>query len=404
MSSEPPVSPPPVDPSALPELPQSSRSTRGHSPGGTGTTATATAAPAAGSVAPTGAGSGLGRLRRVSVNPVLARELRQRMRGRATWAVVTVYLLALVVALRLLLLVLTRFSDSSFGNAFTSSAVGYGVFDWILFGMLILVVFIVPGLTAGALSGERERQTLTSLQVTLLSPRSIVIGKILAALSFVGLLVVASLPILSVTFIMGGLKVRELIAGVAMVLLSAFFLGCLGICLSTLLRRTQGATVMAYALTLGLSLGTFMAYGLMRAFEDHSEPPRPPIALMLNPFVVTGDVVGRSENLESAVPSPFSALEALLDTHLPRPEFDDRLARAVGPLPVDGQVLVESDDGFGVDDGPGGVDGDGRQDQLEMLGFPFWLWSLAAWGALGAGAVLLAARRITLPAERERAG
>ena len=50
--------------------------------------------------------------------------------------------------------------------------------------MVVLVLFFVPGLAAGAIAGERERQTLATLQVTLLRPRSILVGKIAAALAY----------------------------------------------------------------------------------------------------------------------------------------------------------------------------------------------------------------------------
>src|SRR5205085_6000411 len=104
-------------------------------------------------------------------------------------------------------------TDTVFGvsQAQAASSAGRSIYHWLLFVMLALICFIVPGLTAGAIAGERERQTLIPLQITLLSPRSIVFGKLLASLAFVVLLVVAALPFLSVSFLLGGVAASEVV-------------------------------------------------------------------------------------------------------------------------------------------------------------------------------------------------
>ena len=68
----------------------------------------------------------------------------------------------------------------------------------------VLLLLIVPALTSGSISGERERQTLNLLLTTRMTPGSIVIGKLLVSLSTVFLLIISSFPILSLVFIYGG--------------------------------------------------------------------------------------------------------------------------------------------------------------------------------------------------------
>jgi len=320
------------------------------------------------------------------LNPVLARELKQRMRGRLTWLVLTAYLGLLALILRVVMAGVARFSGAELGNPFASAAVGRSVFGWLLFFMLILVCFIVPGLTAAAISSERERRTLTSLQVTLLPARSIVLGKILASLSFVLLLVVASVPLLSVPFLVGGVSLGEMVRGVTMVLVAAVTIGCIGVAVSTSLRRTQAATVVTYGLTLFLVLGTLMVYGAQRAF-DRSERMSSPAVLALNPFVATADVVRGRQGPFDGLPSPFSALQALLDSHTVQPDVavaSDQPGQLVAP------------------DGP--APEPEAPARVKVAGLPFWAASLAMSGLLAAGAFALAVRRITLPTTRERAG
>jgi ABC-2 type transport system permease protein len=282
------------------------------------------------------------------LNPVLARELKQRMRGRLTWLVITGYLAILALILRFVYLGASQSSSGAFADPLASASVGRSIFHWLLFFMLMLVCFIVPGLTASAISGERERQTLVSLQVTLLRPRSIVLGKLLSSLAFTSLLVVASLPLLSVPFLVGGVSVTEVLKGVVMILLTAVVLACLAVACSALLRRTQAATVIAYGITAALTVGTFIVYGGQRAMDGPIGKASPAI-LALNPFVATADVVqGRAET--SSFDSPFTALADLV-----RPDtfgFDmesgfgmagvDRVAIAKGFAPAPAQAQAQA--------------------------------------------------------------
>lgn len=347
------------------------------------------------------------------VNPVLSRELKQRMRGKYVWLVITLYLAVLAVILRW---VYVASSQDEFDGGFdllASATAGRAIFQWLLFFMLLLVCFIVPGLTAGAISGERERQTMVALQLTLLRPRSIVVGKLLASLAFVLLLIVASLPLVTVPFLVGGVGLPEVIKGLGMVVATAITLACLTLACSALLRRTQGATVVAYGLTLGLVLGTLLIYGAQQVPRRGLGPRPDPWILAINPFAATADVVqGRNESTGFA--SPFGPLIELL-----RLDETDRVTDVLsGPGEIqtfpggpNGPVVVRpapaTAPGFAIDESFGGsgfaqgqaVDvGDGR---IRLAGIRFWVVSLCVWLAMAGLAIALTVRRISLPANRE---
>jgi ABC-type transport system involved in multi-copper enzyme maturation permease subunit len=362
------------------------------------------------------------------LNPVLARELKQRMRGRHTWLVLTLYLGVLAVILRWVYVAASNQGNGNFGfNLLASAGVGRAVFQWLLFFILLLVCFIVPGLTSGAISGERERQTLVSLQITLLRPRSIVFGKLLASLAFVVLLVVASLPLLTVPFLVGGVSVYEVVRGLVMVLATAVTLACIGLACSALVRRTQGATVLAYGITLALVLGTLMVYGAQQIPRQPGEARPDPWILALNPFAATADVVaGRNE--AEAFESPFRPLHDLL-----RLSEEDRLSEvlaqqgpagrpAFGPngQPIDlfpvpppaplptfavsvdgGPVVVGAGPGAAASLAQVGITGP-RDAPPRLAGIRFWMMSLSAWVVLALVAVALTVHRISLPKARER--
>lgn len=329
-----------------------------------------------------------------TVNPVLARELTQRMRGRQAWVVLVLYLAILAFILRL---VYGAVGDNPFSGdpaALSAATAGRAIFHWLLFFMIALVCFIVPGVTAGAIAGERERQTLVSLQVTLLRPFSIVAGKLWASLAYVLLLVVATLPLVGVTFVIGGVGLREVIAGLAAVVVTAVALACLALACSAAFRRTQGATVTAYALTALLVVGTFVVYGFQAAVDlGRAQSPGPGV-LALNPFVATADVV-RSRSVDRSFPSPFQGLQDLIgwnDRVGPGGEvgFAEAEARIIadGPLPPD---VFFDEPGFAGDFG-----GIGREPRT-VGGLRVWIASFLIASLLALGALAAATRRVTVP-------
>lgn len=353
------------------------------------------------------------------LNPVFARELKQRMRGRHVWLVVTIYLSILAVILRWVYVNATaneQFNQFDGGvDLLTSATAGRAIFQWLLFFMLLLVCFIVPGLTAGAISGERERQTLISLQLTLLRPQAIVVGKLLASLAFVFLLLVASLPLLTVPFLVGGVSMPEVAKGLVMVLATAVTLACLTLACSALFRRTQAATVVAYGVSLSMVLGTLLVYGAQQVPRRGIGPRPAPWVLVLNPFAAAADVVqGRSESI--GFESPFRPFRELL-----RLGENDRITAAIS-APANGGFIGPDGPAFASDLPAqtvvggfveGGFDpsaGSSMQglvvdqpfdDSVRLAGVRFWAVSLGVWMLLALVAVATTVRRISLPAARE---
>ncbi len=384
------------------------------------------------------------------VNPVLARELRQRVRSRRANVVLTGYLTLLSAAVGLLVWGLQQ--DRAEGTAVTQGT-GQTLFGTLLFGILGLVCFIVPGVAAGAVAGERERLTLVPLQVTLLTPGQVLRGKLLASLAFTTLLLVATLPLLAVAYVLGGVSVPEIAGGLLLVLASAAFLGVISIWASTLLRRVQRATVVSYGLVGLLVLGTPVAYGVQvvatgqlapaEARDGFSGSQRWESLLLVapNPFLVTADALGHSTDGEG--PSPFTPAQDALRRRDDRrngvPRIDDfgRSGGFAGP-----PMMVPGPPPFGPDGaplptlapmpsppttmfideptvsrgpilpGPGGV----VIDEFGGRGFsssgpfppevdrgdvtdwgPIWFWTFGWWGLLGGAAYVHAARRLRLP-------
>lgn len=120
------------------------------------------------------------------------------------------------------------------------------------------ILFIVPALTAGSISGERERQTLDLLLCTRLRPTDIVAGKLLSCLSTVFILMVSSLPVLSLVYIYGGIGLTDLVMLFLCFFVTALFIGSISIFFSAFVKKTTMATVLSYLSVVFVTVGTYL--------------------------------------------------------------------------------------------------------------------------------------------------
>ncbi len=178
-------------------------------------------------------------------NPVLVKELRGRMRGNRAMIIMTVYLS--IIGVVTMLVYLAVISSMSFGASDLEAGrrVGKAIFITVMFVALVQVCLITPSLTSGSIAGERERQSYDLLITTLLSPWQIIIGKLTAALAFAFLLIVAVLPLAGLSFLFGGVSGLEMVLAIIGLSVTAVLYASMGLLWSTIMRGTQGATVMA---------------------------------------------------------------------------------------------------------------------------------------------------------------
>jgi ABC-type transport system involved in multi-copper enzyme maturation permease subunit len=118
-----------------------------------------------------------------------------------------------------------------------------------------LAMFMAPSFTAGAISGEKERQTFDLLRTTLLPARWFVTGKLLSALSYVFLLILASLPLQSIAFMLGGVSWVELVISQLLIMVAAITYALFGLFCSSIMKSTLSASVLTFAGILFFTMG-----------------------------------------------------------------------------------------------------------------------------------------------------
>jgi len=195
-------------------------------------------------------------------NPVITREVRTRMRGGRAFIVLTAHLLALAVALAVAYLLFYT-SLTTGANLEARRLFGKAIFGLMIWMELITISFTAPALTSGAIASERERQTLDLLRVTLLSPRALVMGKYFSGLVFIFLLVLSSLPLQTLSFIIGGVLAQEILVAILILAVTAIAFCAIGIFFSSLFSRVLLSTVLSYAFAIFVVFGIPMIFLLV---------------------------------------------------------------------------------------------------------------------------------------------
>ncbi|MFP5342736.1 MAG: ABC transporter permease subunit [Candidatus Limnocylindria bacterium] len=335
---------------------------------------------------------------------ISTRELRGRMRGRRTFVLLTLYLLALGGYAALMEIQAEREYSTSFGGsaAFASAAIGQSIFTGLLMLMTLQVVFLAPSATAGSISLEREKQTLEMLLATPISSLAIVVGKLLSALAWLFLLILASVPLMSIVFLFGGIGPETVVAGYLVLIAAALGLGSFGLALSCLVRRTTAAT--AVSVTVGIAM-IVMFWTVLQGFDgriqtgDGGEGIRTPaVVAYLNPFVAQADVLCSAESsfggrwcstVDQFVPNRGGVI------------FIDGDGKDVGPPPVEVPTLEE-----GVLEGrqpriAPGEPSDVVPEDVLIQRDPVWMRSVIAWLGVSVLSLFIAIQAVS-PTRRWR--
>ena len=189
-------------------------------------------------------------LRVFRLNPVMLKELRGRMRGVRGFGIITIFLT--LMSFFTILLYLLRVPQ---GGVVVTGELGRLLFIGVLFIELMLIIFIVPALTAGAITSERERKTYDLLQTTLITKATFVVGKMQSALGYIVLLLLSAIPLQSIAFLFGGVSESEMLLALLVLGVSALALGAFGMFFSSVTERTLSATVRAYTVAMGITIG-----------------------------------------------------------------------------------------------------------------------------------------------------
>jgi len=132
---------------------------------------------------------------------------------------------------------------------------------------LVILGVTVPVRTASAISGEKERQTFDIMMTTGMTPFSVIIGKVTTAIVQSMLFVIASMPIMALSFVIGGMSWSYLFWFFAIALLISLFSASIGILCSSICKRSVSAVIMSYGFYLIFFFATLLPYIIYEIFS-----------------------------------------------------------------------------------------------------------------------------------------
>ena len=112
----------------------------------------------------------------------------------------------------------------------------------------IALLVLTPALVAGVIADERQRKTLDYLLASALTRPEIVLGKLFARLTHLGVFLAIGLPIMAITTFFGGIDPNVIILFFVASASVAIFLGALSIAVSSTVLKPRDAISIAYSL------------------------------------------------------------------------------------------------------------------------------------------------------------
>lgn len=225
----------------------------------------------------------------VRTNPILRRELLSSQRSWRMPVLIVVYN-------GLMLLLLTGMYTLSGGEYAFSGGAGIdlefmrAMYYFVAFSQLVLLLLMIPAVTAGGISGERQRGTLDILLVSVKSPWQLVSGKLQAGVYSFIILILSSLPLYAVLGVYGGLGILEVLGTLLTLLVMAVTYGSLGLAFSAWFKKHQTAMVISYVAVFLISvltlILTLMGYGFYNLAFENTPNQLMGVLLYFNPFIV----------------------------------------------------------------------------------------------------------------------
>lgn len=205
-------------------------------------------------------------------NPVLQRELLCNLRMARGFVLLLVYQLVLALVVYCAWPQDARIDLTQRADAATveNRALNQArrLADIFFLGQYLLACMMAPTFAAGAITGEKERKTYEMLLASPLRPSAIVLGKLIASLTHLMVLIIASLPTIVLCLPLGGISLYEVIAAYVGLLSSVVFFGMVSVACSTYYQRTASALVVSYLLILPVAMGAVTVWYLLSTMSS----------------------------------------------------------------------------------------------------------------------------------------
>lgn len=187
-------------------------------------------------------------------NPIFGRELLTLLRSHKSFA-----LLALYAGLSVAIVLASWPRDQM--SVLLQGEISRELFGLFALAQTLLLGLLVPATLGGAVTREKEGETLDLLLCTPLTVDRILFGKLLSGLAYFLMLMVTSVPAVLLCFLIGGLTWGDVLGLYVFLLLQAVLYGVISLTCSTFFHRTHTSVINSYLLVGGAGLALWSIYG-----------------------------------------------------------------------------------------------------------------------------------------------
>ncbi len=180
----------------------------------------------------------------IKLNPIMKKDLRVLSRSmKIAWGLFIYEAVLLIVFLFAIWVIFEEMGGYGYSSDYQAFISLFPLISAIEF---FIIALLMPILTATAVSGEKERQTFDILLTTVMTPRAIIRGKVASAVIRVMVFMIASIPLMALSFTLGGLSWVNLFITMIAFLIFAILTGSFGIFASTLTQKSITAIILTY--------------------------------------------------------------------------------------------------------------------------------------------------------------
>lgn len=179
------------------------------------------------------------------LNPIVKKDIRVQARSmKIAWGL---FAYEAIMALVFFLAMSVFQVENSYGGTNIYSQIVM-LYPMLAVTQIVILVVVVPVITASSISGEKERQTFDIMMTTSMTPFSIIAGKVTTAMIQGLFFVIAAMPIMALAFVIGGLSWAYLLWFLLIAMLVSLFSASIGICCSALCKKSIVSVIMSYGI------------------------------------------------------------------------------------------------------------------------------------------------------------
>lgn len=238
---------------------------------------------------------------RFRINPILKKELQISSRSVKIPMVIMGYNLLLAM-IAIIAIAITNGTALSYSYDYSSL---HTIFPFIVCAEIGMISLFVAVITGSSISGEREKQTLDVMLTTPMTPLSIAIGKMSSVIVKIMMFVVSSIPILSISFVLGGMSWLALLEFVGITVFMCIYVGSIGVFCSSLVKKSMMAALLTILIGTAISVLTIVILIVAAAFYSMLLSRNLtvtigawPLVLLFNPYSVILDFIARVMNAD----------------------------------------------------------------------------------------------------------